>query len=178
MQTTVRIGHWIQTYSGKKFDFLYPDLSSICIEDIAHALSNICRYTGHVGEFYSVAQHSVIASHIVPKEDALTALLHDATEAYLTDISKPLKQLLPEYVKIEDSIWLRIAEKFNLPATLPKSVKDADMILLATEKRDLLGEGPEEWEIIRNIRCIESEIIPVPPKTAEKLFLERISRIM
>jgi 5'-deoxynucleotidase YfbR-like HD superfamily hydrolase len=129
---------WIQTYSGKKFDLLNPTPESISIFDIAHALSNICRYTGHTKEFYSVAQHSVLASVNVPPKDALAGLLHDATEAYLTDISKPLKMLLPEYCKLEDKIYKIIAAKFGLPAELPASVKEADLRLLATEKRDLL----------------------------------------
>jgi hypothetical protein len=168
---------WIQTYSNYKFDFVNLDTNIICIRDIAHALSNICRYTGHTNEFYSVAQHSVLASHIVPEEDALTALLHDATEAYLSDISKPLKLLLPEYKVLEDRVWLKIAERFNLPGVLPVTVKQADIILLATEKRDLLGKGPEEWEIIKNIPCMEEEIIPLSPREAETLFRERIYQI-
>ena len=171
------VGPWIQTYSGYKFDFVNLDTNVICIRDIAHALSNICRYTGHTNEFYSVAQHSVLASYIVPKEDAFTASIHDATEAYLSDISKPLKLLLPEYNALEDRIWLKIAERFNLPAVLPSTVKQADIILLATEKRDLLGDEPDDWEIIKDIVCMESQIVPLPPKEAEELFLSRVNQI-
>ena len=168
---------WIQTYSGYKFDFVNLDTNVICIRDIAHALSNICRYTGHTNEFYSVAQHSVLASYIVPEEDALSGLLHDATEAYLSDISKPLKLLLPEYNALEDRIWLKIAERFNLPAVLPITVKQADIILLATEKRDLLGDEPDDWGIIKDVVCMENKIVPLPPKEAEELFLSRVNQI-
>ena len=169
---------WIQTYTGRKFDFLNPTVDSVCIEDIAHALSNICRYTGHTKEFYSVAQHSVLAVDNVPDEDAFAALLHDATEAYLTDISKPLKNLLPQYCELEDKVYKVIACKFGLPDELPASVKEADLRLLATEKRDLLIGEPAEWEIIKNVRCYPDKIEPWSPIEAERLFLDLYTDIL
>ena len=169
---------WIQTYTGKKFDFINPNVDSVCIEDIAHALSNICRYTGHTKEFYSVAQHSVLAADNVPDEDNLTALLHDATEAYLTDISKPLKTLLPQYRELEDKVYKVIAKKFGLPDKLPASVKKADLRLLATEKRDLLIGEPGEWSIIKTVKTYPERIIPCSPKAAETLFLDYYNDIL
>ncbi len=83
----VRRGDWIQVRSGRKFHPLDPRPEDVDINDIAHALSNLCRFTGHCTDFYSVAQHSVIASQIVPPASALAALLHDASEAYMGDIS-------------------------------------------------------------------------------------------
>lgn len=163
---------WVQTYTGKKFDFLNITPDSICIEDIAHALSNICRYTGHTKEFYSVAQHSIIASEIVPEEDAFDALMHDATEAYLSDISRPLKTLLPEYKKLERIVYKAIADKFNVMYFLPDSVKEADLILLATEKRDLMGNiEADEWTIIKSVEPLANKIYPIKPKEAEEKFL-------
>lgn len=168
---------WIQTYTGKKFDLLNPDFNSICIEDITHSLSNICRYTGHVKSFYSVAQHSVLASMSVPEEDALSGLLHDAAEAYLTDISKPLKVLLPEYCRLEDNVWLKIAEKFNLPEILPASVKDADLRLLATEKRDLMSDCGPSWKTTDGVECLKDKILPWGPDQAEFMFLKRFKEL-
>ena len=93
---------WIQTHSGIAFDLLKPTPDMIVIDDIAHALSNLCRFTGH-SKFYSVAQHSRLASFMVSEQFALQALMHDASEAYLTDISAPLKALpcMAEYKKLE-----------------------------------------------------------------------------
>src|SRR5688500_14252940 len=86
---------YIRTYTGKEFYPLKPELDKIDIEDIAHALSNLCRFTGHTKQFYSVAQHSVLASEFVRVYDNphlnLFVLLHDASEAYICDISRPLK---------------------------------------------------------------------------------------
>ncbi len=170
---------WVQTYTGKKFNFLNITPDSICIEDIAHALSNICRYTGHTKEFYSVAQHSIIASEIVPEEDAFDALMHDATEAYLSDISRPLKTLLPEYKKLEKKVYKAIADKFNLLYDLPTSVKEADLILLSTEKRDLLGNvEADEWTIIKSVEPLAKKIYPLKPKEAEEEFLLRYTLLL
>ncbi|MCD3082574.1 deoxyribonucleoside 5-monophosphate phosphatase [Salmonella enterica subsp. enterica serovar Enteritidis] len=92
---------FIQTLSGKQFDYLSATIDDIDIEDIAVALSNICRFSGHLPEFYSVAQHSVLCSQLVSPEFAFEALMHDAAEAYCQDIPAPLKALLPDYREIE-----------------------------------------------------------------------------
>src|SRR5258706_13895138 len=85
------LGGWIETYSGKQFHILDPQLDEIELYDIAHALSMQCRYTGHCESFYSVAEHCVIVSMLVPKEMAIAGLFHDASEAYLTDEVSPVK---------------------------------------------------------------------------------------
>lgn len=136
---------WIQTASDGQFFLDVPRVEDVKIEDIAHALSNLCRFTGHVRRFYSVAQHSVLVSFECDREDALAGLLHDATEAYVGDVSSPLKSMLPEYRAIEARVWRVIAARFGLPDELPESVRHADAVLLATEKRDLLGPVPASW---------------------------------
>ena len=165
----------IVTHSGKYFNFLEPIPDMICIEDIAHALSHLCRFTGHTAQFYSVAQHSVLVSEILPPNLQLAGLLHDATEAYIGDVSRPLKMLLPQYREIEHRVWLAIAAKFDLPVDLPKPIKDADNTLLLTEKRDLLAYSRhgEFWEWAKDINPLPSTIQRWPSWMAKKVFLER-----
>lgn len=127
----------IQTHSGHFIDLMHPDPYAISINDIAYALSHICRFGGHVKEFYSVANHSVLVALNVPAEDAMAGLMHDATEAYCGDVVGPLKAILPAYKDIEAGLWEAIAWRYRLPDELPASVLHADKALLATEMRDL-----------------------------------------
>lgn len=131
---------FISTVSGRQFHFAQPTADMIDLEDIAHALSNLCRFTGQCSVFYSVAEHSIHVSRIVPEELALVALLHDATEAYCADLARPLKQLLPEYSVIEDRIWGAVAGRFGLPVEMPPEIKQADMAML---KREVMALFPE-----------------------------------
>ena len=103
---------WILTNSGKHFDFADPQPDQIDILDIAQGLANECRYAGQCRVFYSVAQHSFLASQIVNPRLALEALLHDAAEAYCKDIPRPLKYMLPEYQAIEARVESAIRERF------------------------------------------------------------------
>lgn len=163
----------ILTASGNYINFVNPAGNSILVTDIAHALSNVCRFAGHTSEFYSVAQHSVLASYLVPKKDALAALFHDATEAYLGDITRPLKQLLPDYRAIEQLLQTDIFSKLGLPPELPPSVKQADLILLATEQRDLMPHHDDEWTLIAGIEPMPARIEPQSPWIACTMFLDR-----
>lgn len=129
---------YICTASGKQFHFDRPTPDMVCIEDVANALGNLCRFTGQVMKFYSVAEHSIHVSNVVPEDLALCALLHDATEAYVADIARPLKQMLPDYRYIESMVWNVVAEKFGLPMEMPKAIKDADMSMLELEASLLL----------------------------------------
>lgn len=131
--------HSIRTYSGRYFSFTEMDPESICIEDIAHALAHIPRFTGHTREPYSVGQHSIMACVMAPEAYKLHALLHDATEAYMNDIAKPLKDLLPDYKALEEKLHVVISEKFgvlygeNHIVQLPRVVKNIDCDLLHDE---------------------------------------------
>ena len=155
-------GAWLQTYTGKKAEPLELRHAQVCIEDIAHALSNICRFGGHTRRFYSVAEHSVrMADELWAGRGtgmlSLAALLHDAPEAYLGDIPAPLKRhffICPEdkgetFATYERRAMGAILVGLGLDgllaswADLESKVKQADMRMLATEKRDLLGPEPE-----------------------------------
>lgn len=130
----------MQLASGKPFFPLDPRPDEIEIDDIAIALSRICRFGGHTTTFYSVAEHSILVSLLVPDEHRLTALLHDATEAYIGDMIRPLKSQIPQFSEIENNLWSAIAERFSLPVEMPSCVKDADVLALAIEKRDVMAE--------------------------------------
>lgn len=137
-------GPWTITHSGGRFYFLDPRPEDVSIQSIAAALSKICRYNGHCRQFYSVAEHSTHAS-FRPRVLSVKrwALLHDAAEAYVGDMVRPLKQSLPQFREIEDRIMAAIAERFDL-GPFPEEVREIDMRLCATEKRDLMP-GAEDW---------------------------------
>lgn len=141
-----RAGDWIQMNSGIAFWPLDPRADEVRIEDIAHSLSLLCRFGGHCRRFYSVAEHSVHVARQVSREAALWGLLHDASEAYVCDLPRPLKRMLPGYSLIERKVHLAIAEHFGLPAGMPAEVKAADEAMLLTEARQLMADPPMPWE--------------------------------
>lgn len=175
--TPIREGAYIQTYTGKRFYPMDPRPEEIDIEDIAHALSNICRFTGHTKSFYSVAQHCFHASFYVSDEHALAALLHDASEAYLADIAKPVKSLyaLRDYEVVEDIVMRAIAGKFGFSYPLHGEIKEVDAKLLFTEKRDLL---PVSLDWGYQIEPYPFELSPWSPSTAKEGFLFRFEELM
>ncbi len=123
----------IRTYTGKVFDLKILDPDSICIEDIAHALSYTARFGGHLYGLYSVAQHSYYVSQMVSNENKLAALLHDASEAYLGDMPSPFKKLMPDYKKLEDNLMKVISKKFGFEYPFHKEIKEADADMLHIE---------------------------------------------
>lgn len=138
----------IRTYTGKYIDVFNPDPDMVCIEDIAHALSRMPRFGGHLPEFYSVAQHSVwCARNIGPLygayQYALAALMHDAAEAYLTNMRRPIKQRMSYYRKVEDDLMRVIAQKFRIPYPFPTEVEWIDEAALQTEWRCLMLKEEE-----------------------------------
>jgi 5'-deoxynucleotidase YfbR-like HD superfamily hydrolase len=155
-----------------------PRVEDICIEDIAHALSNICRFGGHSKIFYSVAQHAVHVSHIVPPHLAYHGLHHDSQEALLgSDIVRPLKQNMPEYKRVEAQMERVVWEALgisNLNKVHHDLLKWADNVALLTEKRDLTTYTEWPWGLAEiDYPPTPERIRPLSPIEAEKLFLDR-----
>ena len=166
---------FIMTSQGEYFDFTNVENNYYDIIDIASSLSKLCRFTGHCNRFYSVAQHSVFVSKIVPPEYAFEGLMHDSAEAFLGDVSSPLKRLLPDYQKIEKNLYENLARYFHFPENMSPEVKQADLIMLATEKRDLFDKdsGNEKWEILKNVVPLKEKITPLDHYGAYDLFIDR-----
>jgi len=173
-----RKGDWAQLYSGKKFWPLDPKAEEIQIEDIAHALSLSTRFNGHCEKFYSIAQHSVLVSLIVKRDQALAGLLHDATEAYLGDIIRPFKKYLKQFQTIEKNVEKEIHKKFEIKNYDEKEIKKADTILLLTEARDLMKSRPDKWDNEEEYPRLNRKIIPWSPEKSERLFLKRFREII
>lgn len=170
-------GDWMQTYTGKRFYPLDPRPDEIDPADIAHALSLLCRYGGHVDRFYSVAEHCVLMSRAVAPEHALAALLHDATEAYVCDVPRPLKRQLAGYAEIEQRVWWAIAVRFGLDLELPADVKDADNRILINERAALMPRAEQWWVDTAGLEPLVVEIQGWDPRKAELLYLGRLREL-
>lgn len=170
-----------QTHSGRAWNILDPDPNAVEIEDIAHALSNQCRYNGHTNQFYSVAEHSVRVASCLPEEHQLAGLLHDAAEAYLGDIIRPLKPLIEGFEAIEERTMEAILEGLGLSHidVYHPVVDHADKLtILATEGRDLMhSEVWKRWcpELYTDeffAAALPSKIRPWSNIKARRLFLD------
>lgn len=135
----------IRTVSGQYINVFDPNPDTIIIEDIAHALSMQCRFGGHLPGFYSVAEHSYGCALRVPDEYKLAALMHDASEAYLLDIPRPIKNRLSNYKDIEERLMQMIAYKFGFAWPMPKEVKEMDEYMLKFEWGAYMLGGLMGW---------------------------------
>lgn len=144
-----RKGDWMQTANRRQFWPHDPRANEVFIDDIAHSLAMQCRFGGHCNFHYSVAQHSIHVSQLVPAEHALAGLLHDATEAYCVDLPRPIKRFLAGYREIESGIWLAVAERFGLDPVLPECVHEADNAVLLAEKAQIMRHAPDlpSWSV-------------------------------
>jgi hypothetical protein len=171
----------MMTYTGRVFYPYDMRLEDFCIEDVAHALSMLCRYGGHCRRFYCVAEHSVLVSRMVSRASAFAALMHDATEAYLVDMPKPIKTGFPQYKDMEAKIWAMICEKWGLPAKLPEEVHRADGEALWHEMAALMPTVPagHGWGMGA---CVPAVVRPElvrcwSPGDAERFFLRRFEEL-
>lgn len=174
MNTAIKIeereGLYITTYNGVKFWPLDPRVNEIDIEDIAHSLSMLCRFNGHIKSFYSVAQHSVLVSEVCSEENKLYGLLHDASEAYLSDLPSPIKHSMPFFKKVENNLQKFVCEKFGLPNEEPEEVKKADIIVRVTEMRDLRKDGIITYN--KDYKPLVKKITPWTQEMSKRAFLE------
>lgn len=177
---------WITTSSGLHFYPRDPEGSTYRIKDIAHALSQLCRFAGHCKEFYSVAEHSVMVSRIIEgmagveegsPGSCLWGLLHDASEAYLVDIPRPVKQLpeLSGYRALEKRTMDAIVTSFGLTKDEPNWVKNADLLALRSEAF-ALGLLNRDWDVYDWPDC-GIRPAPLAPKDAEAAFLARYREV-
>ena len=177
-------GASILTHAGLYVNPLDLQPEQVLTEDIAHALSNQCRYTGHTETFYSVGEHVVrctrwLREQGAPLEDLRWCLMHDASEAYLVDIPRPLKvdpYFGKAYRGAEDRAMRVICDVYGLPHKMPDAVKEADMKLLATERRDLMPPNGQ-WAILDGIDPIPGEIKTWRPRRARVDFLDEFARL-
>lgn len=155
----------IRTYTGADVDPWGPS-GRIAIEDIAHSLAMQCRFGGHTDQFYSVAEHCVRASYLVPPGHRLAALLHDASEAYLLDVPRPLKARMIVYQEAEDRLMRRISRQFGFLWPMSAEVRAADELMLQQEARNFMGAPG-----------VHALIEPMPPLKAEVEFLFRFNAL-
>lgn len=170
----------ILTQSGQYFDFIEPERYTLNIEDIAHGLAHCCRFVGQCRVFYSVAQHSVYVSHIVPEPMAMAGLFHDAAEAFLGDVSRPLKRLLPDYRAIEERVERALFVKLGIPYPLPSEIKRADMQMLRLEQMNLMPRHPDTWEcdaLPLPPGIILNESTALSPEEAFRAFMDRYAEL-
>ncbi len=168
---------FVSTFLGHHFYPGAPRIDDVHIEDIAHGLAFQCRFNGQTRDFYSVAQHSLLVAGLVPARLRLAALLHDAAEAYLGDLVKPLKAFFPEFSRLEEGVMAIIGERFSVTGFTDPAIKRADLIALATEKRDLMPHSSEAWASLGGIMPVPARIQPQAPHEAKAAFLERFREL-
>lgn len=166
-----RRGDWMQTFTGRQFWPLDARAEEVDILDIAHALSMQCRYAGHVRRFYSVAEHCCHLHDVAPEGEKLAALLHDATEAYLVDLPRPVKRFLPEYGRHEYALARVIAQRFGLPMLETPAVREIDRRILMDERQQAMEPPPAPWST--NGEPLGVTLRFWPPEKARTCFLAR-----
>lgn len=169
---------YVSTFLGNRFFLTRPHIDDVAIEDIAHGLAYQCRFNGQTSAFYSVAQHSLMVMSLVPATLQFQALLHDAAEAYLGDMVKPLKHLFPEFSVIESRVMEIIGQRYAIDLShLDPAIKRADLIALATEKRDLMPHSTEAWSYLEGIEPLPVVVAPMDPQAAKSAFLDAFSTL-
>lgn len=171
---------WIGLLSGAKMNYNFPEESDVTLDDLASALSNICRFSGHLPCFYSVAQHLVNTSRIVPAEFAFDALMHDTAEAFTNDLPTPLKWAFPIFKELETKIEQAMANRFEFNYPYPEAVKTADTQMLLLEKR-YVKLDEREWPAYKDIEFEHVahlvDLKPWQPVRAKREFLERFAEL-
>lgn len=172
---------WIETYTGGTIHFSdgFVRTEDISIEDIAQSLSMMCRFNGHIKEFYSVAEHSLLVSSEAPEKIKLEALLHDAAEAYVADLVRPIKRHVgKEYADLEYIFLCAICRKFKLVEELivpelSESIKLLDDRALVTERQQLKLNHRNSWgDYLDNLKPLNVRLECWSPREAKERFLD------
>lgn len=169
-------GAAILLHSGNYFSYDRPHDSQWTLEDIAHGLAMTCRFGGQARRYYSVAEHSVYVSQLVPEELAWDALMHDAAEAFICDMPKPLKEMLPDYKRIEKHVESAIIERYGLRDPMPPEIKMADIQMLRAEQVQIMRNN-DDWHWTFNVPEPAITIAALGPDDAKALFLARAAEL-
>ena len=168
---------WIETFTGRQFHFSAEDPDEVAIEDIAHALSLLNRYNGHTQRPYSVAEHCVLMAQYVESvpgtvpADVLTTLLHDASEAYIGDMTRPLKGLFPQFKVLEEKIHELVALKFDTQYPHPDWLKELDMRILTDERAQAMDKySSNDWGL-EGVQPLGVQLRFWSPREAEREFI-------
>lgn len=165
---------WLQTYSGRRVSVMNPSPEEIDINDIAVSIAKQCRFNGHCSSFYSVAEHcsrgAGLAYQMYGKEVAKEFLLHDATEAYMGDLIRPVKRMIPRFEEMEQRFWKAISSKFGLPYTHSREVHYLDNVMVVWEKENLLPNS-EPWPNLPDISSLNlPKLVPQNWQSAQKTY--------
>lgn len=178
------VGNTIRLRSGNYFDLSEPKQDQFTIEDVAGALSKICRFGGQIDRFYSVAEHSVLCMKVAESDglsfnDRFACLMHDATEAFVGDCVKPLKMMLRDFDEIESRVERVIEAKFGIDFCGAKSsVRKIDHEMLIAERRALFSVDDVQWAGESTVRRIKPLISCMPPDQAEDEFLHEAIKMI
>ena len=168
---------WIETHSARYFQYLHPNPENLLIEDIAHGLSHICRFSGQCLEFYSVAQHSCIVHDNAPDHLKLEGLLHDASEAYISDIPRPVKTIIPQIKELEHRIQMQVSQRFKFSFPYSNQIQLLDTQLMLAEAQQLFTQQVAWW--VDGLDPLDVIVTPCwTPKLAKSEFLRRFDDIM
>ena len=164
---------WLSTLHVTKFHFLDPSDDEIDIRDIAHALAFTCRYGGHIPVYYSVAEHCIRGLPYISDADKLPWLLHDAEEAYIPDIPRPIKECSPEIKWLGEDLRKKILKRFKAEKANWKKIRMVDDAMLMTEAK-IFGFDISDWELcdVGTLDAVTKETVGWDPTTAENLFLK------
>lgn len=174
--------------SGNYFDFMSPETSLVTIEDIAYGLAGTSRFRGQTVSqisnqrcLYTVAEHCLRGSYQIDPDLAYDFLMHELDEVAWGDTISPQKAFLPDFARVAKRTGIALGRRYGVgmltdPARAAE-VKRIDLIMLATERRDLMPPTPEVWPIIAGVEPLEERIVPIAPDVVAGLFLARYDQI-
>ena len=170
-------GPSILTADDRYYFFNHPSVN-VTLNAVARGLANTCRFGGQCQQFYSVAEHSIYVSRLVPAPLALWGLMHDASEAFIGDMPKPLKEVLPDYKALEKRIEGPILAAFGLEGAMPREVKDADMAMLSVEQVQVMANhDPWSWTIHTDDAHSRIKVAFLSPQEAYEAFVQRFVEV-